>query len=193
MLKSSWGRSVTPTLSRIGTVLAALETQRTERALQAGGYADDDLPGFINFTIHAGDWPATRAGSGTIRGLMGILPDETQDEAGEELRAAVLGVATDAEVEVTLEIWKGGHRGGELAVRHPLVSAFVVPDGRDGAPTRAGTMVCDAKIMQGGGWAPSIVLGPIGGGLHAADEWVDLESVATLVGLLVRGIVRYLG
>jgi acetylornithine deacetylase len=192
MLKSSWGRSVAPTLSRIGAALAGLEESRTRFAFTAGGYVDDDLPGFVNYTIHAGDWPATRAGTGAIRGLMGILPNETQAEATDALRRAVTAVAPDAEVHVQLDVWPGGHRGGELDPQHRLVSAFVVAGAAEGAPTRAGTMVCDAKIMQGGGWAPSVVLGPVGGGLHAADEWVDLASVSTLVGLLVRGSIRYL-
>lgn len=192
MLKSSWGRSVAPALSRVGARLAELERARTDRAFATGGYVDDDLPGFVNFTIHAGDWPATRAGVGSIRGLMGILPGETQEEATAELRAAVEAVPRDEGVEVVLEAWPGGHRGGELDEHHALVSAFSLPGTGAGAPTRAGTMVCDAKIMQGGGWAPSVVLGPVGGGLHAADEWVDLDSVSTLIGLLVRGAVRYL-
>jgi acetylornithine deacetylase len=192
MLKSSWGRSVTPTLSRIGVRLAELESSRTRQAHAAGGYDDDDLPGFINFTIHAGDWPANRAGSGTIRGLMGIVPGETQAEARSALRSAVLEVPCDTGVEVDVEVWPGGHRGGELDADHGLVTAFAMGSGDLGRPSRAGTMVCDAKIMQGGGWAPSIVLGPVGGGLHAADEWVDLGSVSTLVGLLVRGTIRYL-
>jgi acetylornithine deacetylase len=193
MLKSTWGRSVAPTLSRIGARLADLERERTAQAFLAGGYVDDDLPGFINFTIHAGDWPATRAGTGTIRGLMGILPEETQADASAALRRAVAETVTDPDVRVEVEVWPGGHRGGELDERHALVSAFAMPGAGEGAATRAGTMVCDAKIMQGGGWAPSIVLGPVGGGLHAADEWVDLGSISTLVGLLVRGAIRYLG
>lgn len=193
MLKSSWGRSVAPTLSRIGAALADLEEARTRWAFESGGYVDDDLPGFINYTIHAGDWPATRAGTGTIRGLMGIIPGETQEEAAEALRVAVRAVAVDAGVEIEVAVWPGGHRGGELESGHGLVSAFALAETGAGSPTRAGTMVCDAKIMQGGGWAPSIVLGPIGGGLHAADEWVDLDSVSTLVGLLVCGSMRYLG
>jgi acetylornithine deacetylase len=192
MLKTSWGRSVAPTLARVGARLADLELERTTRAFEVGGYDQDDLPGFINFTIHAGDWPANRAATGTIRGLMGILPGETQAEAGAELRSAVLGVERDADVDLEIDVWIGGHRGGELDAEHALVSAFASLEGPVASPTRGGTMVCDAKIMQGGGWAPSIVLGPIGGGLHAPDEWVDLASISTLVGLLVRGAVRYL-
>ena len=127
---------------------------------------------------------------------MGVLPGETQQEAGDELRHAV-GVATWAdELIATVNIRPGGHRGAETPITHPLVQAFVVQDDtapQVGQPTGAGTMVCDGKIMQGGGWASSVVHGPVGGGLHSADEWVDLRSVNTLIELVVRGTQRFLG
>jgi acetylornithine deacetylase len=193
MLRRSWGTSAAPTLARAAVALEELEARRTARAHSAGGYDPDDLPGFVNFLIHSGDWLATRAGSGELRGLMGVLPGETQLEAAAELEEAVHR-ATDGRPG-TVTVWShGGHRGAELDVADPLVAAFVGSD-PTGAPltrpTTAGTMVCDAKIVHGGGWAPAIVLGPTGDNLHAADEWVDLDSVATTVELLVSGAYRY--
>ena len=191
MLRRSWGASAVGPTARIAVALEELEASRTSRAYSSGGYDPDDLPGFINLTMQAGDWIATRAASGQVSGLMGVLPDETQAQAAAELTDTVRRVAPDAEVTV----WSGGHRGGELPITHPLVSAYVVPSaaaGSPGAPTRAGTMVCDAKIVQGGGWAPAVVLGPSGGGLHSPDEWVDLASIAVAVELLASGAIRFL-
>lgn len=195
MLKRSWGVSAAPALAHAAVALERMETDRTVRARATGGYEEDDLPGFINFTIHAGDWPATRAGSGRIVGLMSVLPGESQDEAADELRTVIAAADPTKAATTEVIVWGGGHRGAELPSSHPLTAAFAclgAGDHSPGRPTRAGTMVCDAKIMHGGGWAPSIVLGPVGGSLHAADEWVDLQSISTLIGLLVRGVTRYL-
>lgn len=193
MLRRSWGTSAAPTLARAAVALEELEARRTARAHAAGGYDPDDLPGFVNFLIHSGDWLATRAGTGELRGLMGVLPGETQEQAAAELAEAIEGATAGRPGEVT--VWShGGHRGAELDASHPLVTSFVGTSGRGDVlarPTTAGTMVCDAKIVQGGGWAPAIVLGPTGDNLHAADEWVDLASIATTVELLVSGAYRY--
>ncbi|WP_028935197.1 M20/M25/M40 family metallo-hydrolase [Pseudonocardia spinosispora] len=195
MLRRSWGTSATPTIARIAVALDQLEQARTATAHRAGGYSDDDLPGFVNVTMTSGDWLATRAGHGHLEGLMGVLPDETQDQAEAALQEAVRRVAEPDGLPVTVRVRPGGHRGGELAADHPLVVAFaddLAASGCPGARTRAGTMVCDAKIVQGGGWAPSVVLGPVGGNLHSADEWVDLASVSMCVELVVRGVLRFL-
>lgn len=195
MLRRSWGTSAIPTLARIAVALDDLERDRTARARAAGGYSDDDLPGFINTMLTAGEWIATRAATGHIEGLMSVLPGETQQDAEQELREAVTAAAASAGLPVSVQVRPGGHRGAELPVKHDLVTAFAdsrAHPGEPGAPSRAGTMVCDAKIVQGGGWAPSIVLGPVGGNLHSADEWVDLASITTCVELVVRGALRYL-
>lgn len=194
MLRRSWGLSAAPTLARVAIALEELESERTDLAQRQGGYDPDDLPGFINFTMTAGDWLATRAATGHIEGLMGVLPDETQGDAERALRLAVGRATEDGDLPVSVSVRPGAHRGGELANDHGLVAAFAddaAAAGAPGARTRAGTMVCDAKIVQGGGWAPSVVLGPIGGNLHSADEWVDLASVSTLIELLVRGVTRF--
>ncbi|KJQ53893.1 M20/M25/M40 family metallo-hydrolase [Microbacterium sp. SA39] len=193
MLRRSWGTSAAPTLARAAVALEELEERRTARAHVAGGYDPDDLPGFVNFLIHSGDWLATRAGTGELRGLMGVLPGETQEQAAAELAEAVEQATAGRPGDVT--VWShGGHRGAELKATHPLVTSFTGGAGTPdilARPTTSGTMVCDAKIVHGGGWAPAIVLGPTGDNLHAADEWVDLASIAKTVELLVSGAYRY--
>lgn len=191
MLKRSWGMSAAPTLARIALALEELEIERTRLGKLAGGYHEDDLPGFINFTMTAGDWLATRAAKGHLEGLMSVLPGETQDEAAAHLREAVMASVSADELATQVRVRPGGHRGAELPDQHHLVTAFGPAATGPGSPTKAGTMVCDAKIVHGGGWAPAIVLGPIGGNLHSADEWVDLQSLHDLIGLLAAGIYRY--
>jgi acetylornithine deacetylase len=37
----------------------------------------------------------------------------------------------------------------------------------------------------------TVVIGPTGAGAHAAEEWVDLQSVVRLAGVLVRSVLAY--
>ena len=37
----------------------------------------------------------------------------------------------------------------------------------------------------------TVVFGPSGAGAHAAEEWVDLESVVALAGILAEAAITY--
>ncbi len=183
----------------MGRVLVALQEQsdlRLQRALAQGGYDEHDQPAFINVgSISGGGWIATRAQNCTAEGLFSILPDETIDEAEQQIRAAVeRAVPSQAGGSVAVTFGAAGHQGGELPEDHELVQALCSA-GRDLGipvqPSRAGAMVCDAKIVHGGGWAPAVIFGPRGGGPHAAGEYVDAESVLDCGRALALAAVHY--
>ncbi|MEW5868622.1 MAG: ArgE/DapE family deacylase [Chloroflexota bacterium] len=48
----------------------------------------------------------------------------------------------------------------------------------------------DAALLADAG-IPSVLLGPIGGGLHSAEEWVELESVASLAQILADAALEF--
>jgi acetylornithine deacetylase len=48
----------------------------------------------------------------------------------------------------------------------------------------------DAALLRAAG-TETVVIGPKGAGAHAAEEWVDIESVAQLTEILVRAAVDY--
>ena len=50
----------------------------------------------------------------------------------------------------------------------------------------------DAALLRAAG-TETVVIGPRGAGAHAAEEWVDIESVAQLAEILVRAAVDYCG
>lgn len=50
----------------------------------------------------------------------------------------------------------------------------------------------DSALLAGAG-VDTVVFGPAGGGAHAAEEWVDLDSVARLAAVLARSAVAYCG
>jgi acetylornithine deacetylase len=48
----------------------------------------------------------------------------------------------------------------------------------------------ESALWEGAG-VPTIVCGPGGGGLHAANEWVDLEQVRLYASVLVETISAF--
>ena len=50
----------------------------------------------------------------------------------------------------------------------------------------------DAALLQAAG-IETVVIGPAGGGAHAAVEWVELESVAQIAAILAEAAVDYCG
>lgn len=61
-----------------------------------------------------------------------------------------------------------------------------------GTPARYGgqTPWMDSALLAAAG-VETVVIGPTGAGAHAAEEWVDLESVVQLAGVLIRATMEY--
>ncbi|MCH7473297.1 MAG: M20/M25/M40 family metallo-hydrolase [Gemmatimonadetes bacterium] len=63
----------------------------------------------------------------------------------------------------------------------------------DRAPVRVGdTPWMDAALLAAAG-VETVVIGPVGAGAHAPEEWVDLESVVQLAGILAEAAMDYCG
>ena len=50
----------------------------------------------------------------------------------------------------------------------------------------------DSAILADAG-VETVILGPVGGGAHTADEWVDLASLADLAAILADAATAYCG
>lgn len=63
-----------------------------------------------------------------------------------------------------------------------------------GSPARFGgqTPWMDSALLAAAG-VETVVIGPTGAGAHAAEEWVDVESVVALARVLVGAVMRYCG
>ena len=60
------------------------------------------------------------------------------------------------------------------------------------APARTGAPYwMESALWQEAG-IPAVVCGPAGGGLHAADEWVDLAQLALFPGVVEAAAGRFL-
>jgi acetylornithine deacetylase len=61
------------------------------------------------------------------------------------------------------------------------------------APRHTGqTFWTDAALLADAGME-SVLIGPVGHGLHSAEEWVDLESVVKLARILAQAAIHYCG
>ncbi|MDA0164249.1 ArgE/DapE family deacylase [Solirubrobacter ginsenosidimutans] len=158
-------------------LVKALPVIEAIRALEREVNADAAFYGHphpLNYNVgvaRAGDWASSVPEQCVLEVRLAALP-------GEDLAAvrARFEAAVDARVE-----WRGFQADGfTLAREEPLFDVL----GRahtavHGAPLEflAFTGTTDARAFVVHDATPATCYGPIGGNLHAPDEWVDLESV----------------
>ena len=110
------------------------------------------------------------------------LPGESSAAALDEVRAlvdpivaATPGLASTLTLTHAREPWQvdGSGRAAEFSA---LLSSALSATGSS-APDRVGAPYwMESALWQAAG-IPTVVCGPAGGGLHAVDEWVDLEQL----------------
>ncbi len=116
--------------------------------------------------------------------------------------------AVRAEIAALIEQTRAADPSFQAAVRSLLArNAFEIsPDApvvnavREAAARRLGRSPAligkpfwmDSAILADAG-VETVIIGPIGGGAHTSDEWVDLQSLADLAGILVDAAVAYCG
>lgn len=145
---------------------------------------------------------------GTLRGGSGIstyaagcragverrtLPGETVEEAAAELAEALARAEEAHGVAARLR---------RILAREPFETSADAPlartaagaleaEGLDPSPAGEGPWT-DAALLAAAG-VDTVVVGPSGRGAHAAEEWVELESLETLARALVRTATDYCG
>ncbi|RAH97466.1 peptidase M20 [Acuticoccus sediminis] len=108
-----------------------------------------------------------------------FMPNETAEEAVAAIEGLATGLASKARVRVTIEPPR--YDSFELAGDHPFVTAFAASFARvtGAAPDYEFCFgVSDANIFNGAG-IPTLLYGPSGANMHAADEWADLDQMVT--------------
>ncbi len=123
------------------------------------------------------------------------VPGQAARETEHELRRAVERAGsgrTDFDASVEPVMWRSPHA---IDPDRPIVQAV----------RAAGERVLGRELRTGwhGWWEDSgllgeagidaVVIGPAGGGLHEETEWVDLESVVRLAGVLLETTRAYCG
>ncbi len=177
---------------RMGRFLAALD--RLERELRAREpHPLVGPPSLHAATLSGGTGLSTYAGRCRLQIERRTVPGETAEQVVAEVQAIADRLAAEdpsnrATVRPMLV-----REPFEVAPDAPVVGALEAAAlevlGR--RPRRVGESPwMDSALLAGAG-VETVVFGPAGAGAHAAEEWVDLESVVRLGDVLAATALRY--
>jgi acetylornithine deacetylase len=177
---------------RMGRFLAALDG--LEQRLRAS--APNALlgpPSLHAAVLEGGTGASTYAARCRLEIERRTIPGETAEQVMREI-GELIAALRSADPELTIS-----HR--LLLAREPFEvapDAAVVNAVRSAAAERLGhppattgvSFWMDAAIIASAG-IETVVIGAAGAGAHAAEEWVDMQSVVELAGILAAAAVRY--
>jgi acetylornithine deacetylase len=110
----------------------------------------------------------------------------------EAMRRADPTVHADASLVLSREAWEFDPASAAgTALSGMLAEALGARHGR--VPAQAGAPYWMESALWEAAGVPTVVCGPAGGGMHAADEWVDLAQVRAYADALVDTIREFCG
>jgi acetylornithine deacetylase len=146
-------------------------------------------------TIHGGEGLSTYAASCKLQIERRTIPGETEAQAVGEIQTIIDGMRVkDASFDANVRSFFVRDpfevsRGASIVCALDRASTRVL--GR--TPNYMGdTPWMDAALLHAAG-IETVVMGPAGGGAHAAVEWVDMESVAQMAQILAETAIEYCG
>lgn len=179
---------------RMGRVLAELES--IERELRARPpHPLVGPPSLHAATVHGGTGWSTYADRCVLQIERRTIPGETVDTAVDEIRG-ILDRLRAADPELAIEARTMLARDPfettrDAPLTRALGEAFTAALGA--APAfRGETPWMDSALLAAAG-VDTVVIGPHGAGAHAAEEWVDVESVVRLAAVLAETASGYCG
>jgi acetylornithine deacetylase len=121
-------------------------------------------------------------------------PGETMESAVAEVESFIKG-KLDNEARVTVTPLYHYIEPAQTDAGHPGVKTLMDCAKRHIAGTRVtcAPFPCDLFAFQKYGDTPGVIFGPLGGNLHAPDEWVDIESMETTTKTLCDFLVKWCG
>jgi len=162
--------------------------------------------------VRAGDWPSTVPGRAEIEVRMSFVPGETEDGIKRQIAERIGAVAQHSpwlrDHPPRIEYF-GWHSEPWLQdERHPFVQSFMqcMADLRrapsrhatrayadEALPILAGSTAGLDTRLAGAYGVPALAWGPQGGGLHGADEYVELDAVIEVARTLAVFATRWCG
>lgn len=142
-----------------------------------------------------GESPFVLARSARVVVERRTVPGESAADALAEVDAIVAALRADdpsltatTRLVIAREAWRVDEHGPAATFSDDLAEALADELGDDapGEPLEAPYWM-EAPLWQDAG-VPTLVCGPAGGGLHAADEWVDLVQVRAYARALVASV-----
>lgn len=143
--------------------------------------------------LQGGTAPSVYAASAKLTIERRMIPGETETRVVEEIDRIIRELSREdpsfrATRRVTL-----ARQPFEVSREAAVVRAVSrAVEAELGAPARYGgqTPWMDSALLAAAG-VETVVIGPTGAGAHAAEEWVDVESVVRLANVLVRAVTEY--
>ncbi len=136
---------------------------------------------------------STYAARSTVKIERRTIPGETAAQVQREIRAILMRLrARDTKFRArmrTLLVREPFQVSREAAVVHAVETAAAAVLGRRPAVCGQGPWM-DAALFAAAG-IETVVIGPAGGGAHAAEEWVELDSVEKLAAILAHAALAY--
>jgi acetylornithine deacetylase len=176
----------------MGRVLGRLDRLETDLRRREG-HRLVGAPSLHAAQIEGGSAPSVYAARCRLRVERRTIPGETEAEARREVQS-ILDALAEEDPAVDASCTVAFARRPFEAVTDSAVAAAVRAAGTDvrgEAPPDAGqTFWTDAALLAEAG-TDTVVLGPVGEGLHTTEEWVDLDSVVDLAAILARTAHRY--
>jgi len=162
-----------------------------------------DIPHPINYNIgqfHAGDWTSTVPAEAVFEVRIGTYPGENLEEVKARFRDRIMEAARR-------DPWLRDHlpdvmfyafhaEGADFDPNQEIFAALAAAHQEvTGTPIRqeVTTATTDARFFQLYQGVQTTCYGPSGDNLHAADEWVDLESVRSVTKVLARLMMDWCG
>ena len=178
---------------RMGRFLAELD--KLEQDLRARKpHPLEGPPSLHAAMLHGGEGLSTYAASCKLQIERRTIPGETEAQVVGELQTIVDGLSSDPTFHATIRpyfVRDPFEVARDAAVVRSLDRASSKILGR--APNYIGdTPWMDAALLQAAG-IETVVMGPGGGGAHAAVEWVEMESVAQTAAILAEAALDYCG
>ncbi|UER54065.1 M20/M25/M40 family metallo-hydrolase [Kineosporiaceae bacterium SCSIO 59966] len=183
-------------VTHLGRLLAAVEAA-DGRVAAAAPHPLAGAGSLMATVASGGTSPFVLAGSATATIERRTVPGEPSAVALEEVQALLAALreqdpTVDARARLVLarEAWQADGSPATERLLGLLEDAL----GRQGAgPARAGAPYwMESALWQAAG-VPTLVCGPSGGGLHAADEWLDLDQLDRFTAALADVVRRFCG
>jgi acetylornithine deacetylase len=176
----------------LGRVLRELDALR-ERLRAGQGHPLVGRPSLHVGTMEGGTAPSVYAAQARLRVERRTVPGESAAQAVDEVEGILAQLrATAPTFDAQCE--KAFARSPfEEAPDAPIAEAVRTAGAAvmDEPPADVGqTFWTDAALLAAAG-TDTVVFGPVGGGLHTTEEWVDLDSLETLAQILAHTARRY--
>lgn len=143
--------------------------------------------------LRGGTAPSVYAAGATVTVERRMIPGETTEQVLREIAGIIERLSREDPA------FKAAHRltlaqqPFEVSRDARIVRVVAeAVEGELGTPARFGgqTPWMDSALLAAAG-VETVVIGPTGAGAHAAEEWVDLDSVVRLAGVLARSVIAY--